>query len=233
MAVLSVTAGGGSNALGVIKRVNPMSYYLATAAQYSVLGTSVVNTGVSSTNLNVGAARGTIGGGAAGVIDGYFYGTPITVGGSSHYEDASAIKAIADVQTAYEHFKVYPPTASITGDFIGRTYLAGVYSTVEAISCSGEFYVDAQNDPSAVFVFIIGGAYTPAAAGRMVLLNMAKEDNIFWCYGGAFSSGAGSTMTGTILTPGAITVGDGATVNGRCLSFGGVVTLANNHIHTI
>lgn len=232
MSILCATAGSACNISGILRRVNPMSYYLGTAAQYSVIGTSIVNTGVSSTNLDIGAAKGTIGGGAAGVVPGYFSGAPITVGGSTHLEDLSAIKAIADVQTAYGYFKAFPPTAGITGDFIGRTYLPGVYSTVEAISCSGAFYVDAENDPSAVFVFIIGGAYTPAAAGRMILKNQARESNIYWCYGGAFSSGAGSTMTGTILTPGAITVGDGATVNGRCLSFGGVVTLANNSIVT-
>ncbi len=203
---------GGFNAIGVGKRVNPMSYYLGTAAQYSVIGTSIANTGVSSTNLNIGAAKGTLNGGAIGVIPGYVSGALINVGGVTHLEDAEATQAILDVQAAYEHFRVYPSTSAISGDFIGRSFFAGVYSTVEAISCSGAFYVDARNDSCSVFVFIIGGSYR--------------------CFGGAFSSGAGSTMVGTVLTPGAITVGDSATVKGRCLSFGGVVTLANNVIIT-
>jgi hypothetical protein len=231
---------GGFNKLGILKKVNPLSYYLGTAAQYSVIGTSIVNGGVTSVNLSIAAAKGWLGTGVVGTIDGSVTGTPITVGGSTNIEAVgrpeiekeAARKAIIDVKNAYDLFSAYPPTASITGDFIGRIYKAGVYSTIEAISCSGPFYVDAENNPGAVFVFIIGGAYTPAAAGRMYLLNGAVENNIFWCYGGAFSSGAGSTLTGTVLTPGAVTVGDGAFVNGRVLSFGGRVTLANNSVTT-
>lgn len=232
MKLASASVGAPFHPLGLFRRNNPLSFYLGSSANFSIMGTSISNSGVSSANFSIGAARGTIGGGAVGVIDGYYMGAPMTVGGTTHLESAEAIQAIADVQTAYNYFKAFPPTAGISGDFIYRTFLPGVYSTIEAISCSGPFYCDAQGDPGAVFTFIIGGAYTPSAAGRMILLNSARESNIYWCYGGAFSSGAGSTMTGTILTPGAITLGDNCTLNGRALSYGGVVTLANNVITT-
>jgi hypothetical protein len=206
--------------MGIIKFQRPLSYFLGTAAKYSILGTVITNSGSSSCNWDTG------------VYPGAYAGPAIAIGGTAQSDMLKVQKAMQDVQAAYEHFQSLTPTGTIAGDMIGRVLTPGIYYTGAAVNCTGAFTLDAQGDTGAVFIFQLNaGAYTPAAGGRTILINGASSSNVYWAVGGAISSGGTSNLVGTFISPGAITIGDGGRVDGRILGLGGV-TLANNIILT-
>ena len=87
--------------------------------------------------------------------------------------------------------------------------------------------LDADGDSSAVFVFQIGAALSPAAGSKVLLTDGALANNVFWQVEGAVSLGAGAQYVGTFLAAGAITFGDGASIKGRALT-PGAITVTNS-----
>jgi cytoskeletal protein CcmA (bactofilin family) len=224
MPVVSSVAGCGNSSLGVLKRINPLSARLGTAAAFSILATTITTSGACSANWAVGVA------GLAGVITST--GAGLTVGGTIHIGDEIALKAYQDLQAAFDYFVSlpYPAENVIAGDMIGKTLLPGVYSTEAAVTCTGPMYFD-DPDGGGVFIIVLrGGAYTPAAGAITHLLRFARFSSIYWILaGGALSSGGASNIAGNIISSGAITIGDGGRVDGQLLALGGA-TLANNVI---
>ena len=223
MPALSLIGGGGINGFGIIKRVNPLSALLGTAAAFSILGTTISTSGVCSANWDVGVA------GLAGVITSVPTGG-LTVGGQTRIVDEIALQAYQDLSDAFNAFVAMTPEHVIAGDMINKVLLPGVYYTEAAVTSTGPMTFD---DPEGGGVFVIqmnGGAYTPAAGSSTVLKNFAKASNIFWVLnGGALSSGGAANITGVIVAGGAVTIGDGGSVTGQLLSLGGI-TMANNTI---
>jgi hypothetical protein len=132
-----------------------------------------------------------------------------------------------DLQTAYNQLHAMaatqPAHAAAMGS--GETLLPGVYSFVAAASIAATLNLDAQNDPNALFVFNIGGAFACGAATIIVLKNGAKASNVFWVSGGPPSVGAGSTMVGTMIASfGAGAIGATCTLEGRLLTLSGAIT---------
>jgi hypothetical protein len=223
MPVFGALRGAGNNTLGIFKFTPPLSAYLKSAAAFSVLGaTRVYNTGTTTVNRNLGVSPG--------LAD----GIPIAYVSGQTYQglDPIAVQAVSDAEAAHLYFSSLPLTGSIAGDMNGLYLPAGVYYTAAAMTNTGEFTLDGCNDPGSVWIFRIGGAYTPLAASRTVLVNGALESNIYYVIEGAISTGEASHVVGTLLSPGAITIGNGGHVNGRILSWFGTVTLCNNTVFT-
>jgi hypothetical protein len=223
MPVFGALRGSGNNTLGIFKYAPPLSIYLKSAAAFSVLAvTRVVNTGVTTVNRNLG------------VSPGLHDGIPVEHVSGTTYQglDPIAAQAVADAAAAHTYFAGLPQTGSIAGDMNGLYLPAGVYFTPSAMTNTGVFTLDGCNDPGSVWVFRIGGAYTPLAASRTILVNGALESNVYYVIEGAISTGEASFVVGTLLSPGAITIGNGGHVNGRILSWFGTVTLCNNAVST-
>ena len=68
-----------------------------------------------------------------------------------------------------------------------------------------------------MFVFQVAGALSSAAGSKVVLIDGALANNVYWQVVGAVSLGAGSKFVGTFLGGAAITFGDGAWIKGRAL----------------
>ncbi|QVT79621.1 hypothetical protein ENKNEFLB_02004 [Nocardioides aquaticus] len=194
---------------------------LGTATTYSVLG----GTGVSSTGAGT-ALAGDLGLSPAGVIAGF---PPGTVAGTVHDKDAAAEQAQTDRQAAYDAAAAQPSTASFSGDQAGTTFKPGVHDSAAAFTNTGTMTLDADGDPSAVFVFQIGAAMSSAAASKVVLTDGALANNVYWQVVGATSLGAGAKYVGTFLAAGAVSLGEGASVKGRILT-PGTVALANSPV---
>ncbi|MDT4973239.1 MAG: hypothetical protein QOG22_3382, partial [Pseudonocardiales bacterium] len=195
---------------------------LGTAGTYSVLaGTGVINTGATSLSGNLGVSP-------SSSIVGF---PPGTVSGVIHAGDSAAATAQADLVLAYNDASGRTPNREFAGDQNGLTFTTGVYHTVAAFALTGTLTLDAQNDPSAVFIFQVGAALNTAAASQVTLVNGAQASRVFWQVLGAVGTGASSSFTGTILAAGGITIGASATLNGRALSYG-TVTLSTNAITT-
>jgi hypothetical protein len=192
---------------------------LASAATYSVLaGTGVANTGAAT------VLAADLGLSPSGTIAGF---PPGTTEGTIHDKDLAAEQAQADRQAAYDAAAAQPGGTAFAGDLAGTTFKPGVHTSVAAVTNSGTVTLDADGDPSAVFVFQIGAALSSAAASKVVLTDGALANNVYWQVVGAVSLGAGASFVGTFLSNAAISFGEGAKLKGRALT-SGTVTLANS-----
>ncbi len=92
--------------------------------------------------------------------------------------------------------------------------------------------IDAQNDPTAVFIFEMnedGTGLTVGPGSEVQLINQASACNIFWRVDTA-SIDTTAVFKGTILALNSITVANGANIEGRLLARNGNVTLINDTI---
>lgn len=192
---------------------------LGATESYSVLGgQTVTSTGDTILPRDLGVSPGTS-------ITGF---PPGLVMGSTHIADANAALAQSDLVKAYDDAASRQPTEIVEGDLVGRTLVGGVYKANEALELNGTVTLDAQGDPSAVWVFQVGSSLNTGSASRVQLTNGANACNIFWQVGSSATLGTGSNFKGSILANTSITVTTDTVVEGRALARNGAVTLDNN-----
>ncbi|WP_309131076.1 ice-binding family protein, partial [Brevibacterium sp.] len=195
---------------------------LGTAESFTVLGGSTVtNTGPTILNGDLGVAPGT-------EITGFPPG--IVQGGAIHANDAVAQQAQTDLTTAYDTAAGQPSDFDITADLGGQTLVPGVYTAETAAELTGELTLDAQNDPSAVWIFQIGSTLTTASASSVSLIGGAQRCNVFWQVGSSATLGTDTSFVGTIMALTSVSLVTGTTVDGRALARNGAVTLDSNVI---
>jgi Ice-binding-like len=196
---------------------------LGTAGSFAVLaGTTVTNTGPSAIVGDLGVSPGS-------AVTGFPPG--VVTGGTIHAADAVAAGAQTDLTTAYNDAAGRTPTASV-GPFIGngQTLVSGVYNASSSLEVGGALTLDAQGDPSAVFIFQAGSTLVTDSASNIVLANGALACNVFWQVGSSATLGTGSTFSGNILALTSITVTTGDTVTGSALARNGAVTLDDDTV---
>jgi hypothetical protein len=220
-------AGGGAIAVGAVVLLASAqsasaigtTLDLGTVASYSVLGgQSVTNTGPSVLGAGVGVSPGSS-------ITGFPPGTAL---GATHSADAAALQAQADLGTAYDAAAGQAADASVSGDLGNSTLLPGVYNAASSIGLTGAVTLDGQGDPDAVFIFQIGSGLTTATSSSVVPINGTRACNVFWQIGESAVIGSSTSFVGTIMALTTVTLGSGATVDGRALARNGSVTLNNN-----
>ena len=91
--------------------------------------------------------------------------------------------------------------------------------------------LDALGNPSAYFVFQVGGALSFAASSHVALTGGAQASHVFWQVDGAAAVGATATFAGTMIAHDAGAVGAGTIVNGRIFALGGALTLDDNDVY--
>ncbi len=194
---------------------------LGTAGDFAVLaGSTVTNTGPSTINGDLGLHPGT-------AVTGFPAGT---VNGATHTADAAALQAKSDLTAAYDDAAGRTPPVPAPADLGGTTLTPGVYRSGSSLALTGELALDAQGDPSAVFVFQAGSTLTTASASRVRLVNGAQACNVFWLLGSSATLGTSTVFAGNILALTSISINDGVTLNGRALARNGAVTLINDTI---
>ncbi len=196
---------------------------LATAAPFVVLGGSAVtNTGPSVLNGELGVTPGTS-------LTGF--GLPAVVNGATHDNDGVAAQAQGDLTTAYDVAagQPVPPANDLTGtDLGGLSLTAGAYGFSTSAQLTGQLTLDAQGDPDAQFVFVIGSTLTTASASSVILTNGASPCNVYWKVGSSATLGSTTAFVGNLMALSDISLNDGVTVNGRVLARNGQVTLIND-----
>lgn len=194
---------------------------LGTAGSFAVLGGSTVtNTGPSVITGDLGVSPGT-------AITGL---PPGTVNGTVHAADAVAAQAQSDVTTAYNDAAGRIPAVVVPGDLGGLLLTPGVYKQSSSLLLTGSATLDAQGDPSAVFIFQVGSTLTTASSSRVLLAGGAQSCNVFWQIGSSATIGTGTAFVGNIFALQSITMTTGATLQGRALARNGAVTLDTNTI---
>jgi hypothetical protein len=198
----------------------PAPVVLGEADSFAVLGASTVTSaGVSTLTGNLGVSPGT-------AMTGF---PPGTVNGTMHSADAAANQAQADLGTAYADAAGRAPAAPVAGTLGGLTFTRGVYRSA-AFGVAGILTLDAQNDPTAVFVFQAGSTLTTSASSQVKLVNGAQACNVFWQVGSSATLGASSAFVGNILALTSISMGSGVAMEGRALAHNAAVTLIDDTI---
>ena len=193
----------------------PPPVKLGEADSFAVLGASTVtSTGVSTLTGNLGVSPGT-------AMTGF---PPGTVNGTMHSADAAANQAQVDLGAAYADAAGRAPAAPISGTLGGQTFTRGVYKSA-TLGVAGSLTLDAQNDPTAVFVFQAGSTLITSASSQVNLINGAQACNVFWQVGSSATLGASSAFAGNILALTSISMGPGVAMEGRALAHNGAVTL--------
>jgi len=201
---------------------------LGTAQTFGVLGgAAVTNTGPSTINGDVGVYPGSsITGFPPGIV-----GPPGTI----HTTDAVAQQAQSDNTTAYNALRGAPVTSNLTGqDLGGQVLIPGVYAFDSSAMLTGNLQLDAQNDPSATWIFNIGSTLTTGSGASVTFVNgnvNTNGGNVFWVVGSSATIGSTTSFTGNILALATISFGNAATITcGRALAQVEAVTLINNVI---
>ena len=187
---------------------------LGTAAGFVLFTTSGAVTIGSSANLT----------GDVGTNDGA-YTSASTVHGTIHIMDTQSDQCKTDIMSAYN--AMLNPTNPIShGVLFGtETLTAGNYVQAAASTLSGVLTLDGQNNPNAVFIIKIGGAFSTDATAQVLLTNNAQSCNVFWVVEGAIGIVSGASMKGTMIANnGAINI-TGGMLEGRAFSIIGAVNV--------
>jgi len=194
---------------------------LGTAQSFAVLGgATVTNTGPTIiTGANLGVSPGS-------AITGFPPGI-VTAPGTIHAADAVAAQAQSDVTTAYNTLAGQPCGTNLATELGGKTLTAGVYCQATA-GLTGTLTLDAQGNPSAVFVFKVASTLITASNASVVVINGGSACNVYWQIGSSATLGTNTAFVGNILALTSITVNTGTTVAGRALARTGAVTLDTN-----
>ena len=183
---------------------------------FNELGTS--STVVGDVGTNVGAFNAFPPGALTG--DKYEPGSP------------TAIQAAADVTDLYNYLAGLPPTNILPSPTLGggQILTAGIHSIGTLASMNGILTLNGENDPNALFIIQIGGAFSTGVSASVVLTNLASPKNVYWQINGAFTLGDFSTFKGNIVAFNAISLLESSSLEGRGLSVGGAISLHNNSV---
>lgn len=141
---------------------------------------------------------------------------------------AIAIQAASAVATAYSELNQGGIVTNVLLDNLVLT--SGVYNTGAAstLSAGGVLTLNGQGNPNAIFIIRIGGSLVTGSDSRIMLINSASANNIFWQINGQFDLGINSIFRGTAIVNGAINLLENSTLYGRALSQVGAISLHNN-----
>jgi len=196
---------------------------LGTACGFGVLaGSTVTNSGASTfVSGDIGVWPGT-------AITGF---APSNYSGALHAGDATAQTAQGDLTTAYNFAAGAAGGAVLIADIGGQTLAPGVYKTTSAqpsLGITGNLTLSGNG----VYIFQILSTLTTAATNSEVILSGgATSQDVFWQVGSSATLGTTTIFAGTIMAQASITLGTGATLNGRALAKTGAVTLLSNPVN--
>lgn len=226
---------------GYAAHAAPTTVNLGTAAPFAILAgtpniTDAGNTSVITGNVGLSPATGAGIGLLCSQVTGSIYSVDAAGPSCKITDPALLTGAKNDLTTAYTDASGRTPVTTVPTELGGTTKTAGVYasaSTTFGITAgAGPLVLDAQNDPSAVFIFNMNAAGTGLTVGpgsTVSLINGAQACNVFWRLE-TTSIDTTAVFKGNILALTSITVNNGANIEGRLLARNGNVTLINDTI---
>jgi len=196
------------------------AYLGSNLTSFAVLGgTTVTCTGASSITGSVGVSPGSAP-----------TGFPVPCAGVPIIPPASAPAQLA-LTTAYSTLAALPCAATVGPNLAGLTLTQGVYCVGAAVSnLTGTLILDAQGNPSAVFVFRMSSSLITSPNSTVSLVNGANACSVQWQVGSSATIDVGTTFVGNILALTSITMNAGANLTGRTLAQNGAVTLNDNNV---
>lgn len=197
---------------------------LGGAANFAVLaGSAISSTGATTITGDLGLSPGSsVGGFPPGILV-----------GTQHVNDIIANQAKLDLTAAYNDAAGRTATDIVTlsGNIGGLTLTPGLYKSTSSLAISsGDLTLNAQGNPSAVFIIQIASTLTTTSGRKVILSGGALASNIFWQVGTSATFGTTSVFKGNILAMQAITFNTGATLDGKALARNSAIVMAGNTI---
>lgn len=154
---------------------------------------------------------------------------PLNVTGEIHLSpDVSTGIAANDVNTVYNELNAMSYDTQLANPaLLGNDMIlnAQAYLLNAATILTGNLYLDAESNMDAVFIFHVTGAFSSVINAQVILTNGAQAKNVFWKVVGAVDLAANTDFVGTIVSKdGAISIGNGSTLEGRALTTNGAVS---------
>lgn len=178
---------------------------------------SVSNSGTTTVTGDVGTNVGLTTGFSSLNVNGMIHTIP----------DGSTAQAAASLLIANTYLTALPKDiellypAQFGSDLVltPHTYLLNAATVL-----TGAVYLNAQDNPNAVFVIKINGALSTSTHAKVVLMNGAQAKNVYWKVNGAVLLGDYTEFKGTIVTNnGALNLATGTILNGRAFSTAGAI----------
>jgi hypothetical protein len=116
-----------------------------------------------------------------------------------------------------------------TGNIAGLTLVPGLYKFTSGLGITGSD-VTLSGSETDVWIFQIATDLVVANGVQVILAGGAQAANIFWQVGTSATLGTSCVFQGTILADQSISLGTGATLNGRALASIAAVTIASSSI---
>ena len=181
---------------------------------------AITNTGATHLNGNIGNNAGAFTGFPPGIIKGRI-----------HIADSLTTMASTDAIRVYGYFDAMT-CGTVIGTGLGNSQVLGpgVYCTGAASTLNGLLSLDGQGNPDALFIIKINGAFAAGISSKVVLINGAAIQNVYWQVNGQFDLGDSSIFMGTLIANGAINLLDKSAFKGRVISVAGAISLYNNNV---
>ncbi len=150
--------------------------------------------------------------------------------------NTSNAQAKTDARGVYNQIMAMGCTTDMTGvELNNRHIVPGVHCINTGTVLNGQMYLNAQNNPNAVFVFKISNRFDVWGNSNVVLMNGARAENVFWQVGGQIIIGPNVQFVGTVVSINSISLNGGAAyssfddkgfINGRLWSVGSTVSVS-------
>jgi hypothetical protein len=196
---------------------------VGSAESYAIVGgTAVTAAGTGSViNGNVGVSPGTS-------ITGFPGGATVVPPFSTHANDGSAIAAQGSVTALYTTLAGLGGATAIGPELGGVVLTPGTYSFSSTANIAAGTTLTLSG--AGTYIFKVGSAITANVGSSVVLANGATACNIFWQVTSAATLN-GATFSGNVVAQSGVTLGVGASLNGRALTTAaGAVTLSGANI---
>jgi hypothetical protein len=179
---------------GSVLLTGPVAPTLGKSECYSLFSANgaISNIGVSNITGDVGSNNGAVSG-----FD------PLTITGTLHLiPNVSTSNATADLLVTYTYLNtlrhdielLYPAQFGHNLVLTPHTYLLNA-----ATNFTDTLYLDAQGNTDAVFVLKVNGAFSTSTYAKVILINGAKAENVYWKIEGALNINDYSEFKGTII----------------------------------